>query len=469
MPLRYKYALSFVPGVEIYVRADCERILHLTPGWELSVRSNHPGFALVEADAPVPVEQLRQMPWLEGLFALVHCATVAMGEEGLPELCHLLSGLDWSDALSLWQHHRCEAGWDEPGPSSFRVTADRETWWAFPSDLFAESEPDSRQPKKHEYRSVDIEKAVGEVVWEKTQWPARMKGFDLEFYVHVFDCDAILGLSIVHITRRPVVEHCVMTTLRAGVVDAMRRLALLDSPAQIVIDPMCGAGSVPIAFGDVRDALPFRVGVERRDAVQMCRAQAIPRAAWPPCHAFGGDSSAEALGACLRNSRAAAGDGLRCDFVRWDACALPLRSACVDRIVVDLPFGNKCGSHHKNSKTYHLMLDEMHRVLADGGLAVLLTRERPLMLQYLTDEGNLLRWAIRSLTPVYMNMNCTVFCLAKRALAPGSSQPALTDAHHRPARAVPAWQRISEPKRHRPAPEKQALRTPTGDQTDDAS
>ena len=433
--MSFKYALSFVPGVEMYVQADCKRILHLTPGWVLSIRSNHPGFAVIEADAPVPVERLRQMPWLEGLFALVHCATVSMGEEGLPELCKLLDALDWSDALSLWRRHRREAGWEDAAPSSFRVTAERETWWAFPSDLLAESEPDSRQPKRHAYRSVDIEKTVGEVVWEKTQWPARMKGFDLEFYVHVFDSDAVLGLSIVHLTRRPVVPHCVMTTLRAGVVDAMRRLALLDAPAQIVVDPMCGAGSVPMAFGDVCDALPFDAGAARRDAVQMFRSPAVPQAAWARCHAFGGDSSTEALGACLRNSCEVEGGGLRVDFVRWDACALPLRTACIDRIVVDLPFGNKCGSHHKNSKTYHLMLDEMHRVLVDGGVAVLLTRERALMLRYLRDElrGNGSKWEIRSLTPVYMNMNCTIFCLAKRAHAVTDSLKVPHADAHRPA------------------------------------
>ena len=61
--------------------------------------------------------------------------------------------------------------------------------------------------------------------------------------------------------------------------------------------------------------------------------------------------------------------------------------SCVDSIIVDLPFGNKCGSHSKNERTYHRMLDEMHRVLRRGGCAVLLTRERPLMLGLLNNSS----------------------------------------------------------------------------------
>lgn len=33
------------------------------------------------------------------------------------------------------------------------------------------------------------------------------------------------------------------------------------------------------------------------------------------------------------------------DVVWWDASMLPLRTASIDRVICDMPFGNRCGNH----------------------------------------------------------------------------------------------------------------------------
>jgi hypothetical protein len=81
-------------------------------------------------------------------------------------------------------------------------------------------------------------------------------------------------------------------------------------------------------------------------------------------------------------------------FARWDATALPLRANVADIIVSDLPFGRRCGNHGVNERLYPKLLREWHRVLrksaAPGepsGTMVLLTLERPLLLQTLHRLG----------------------------------------------------------------------------------
>ena len=63
----------------------------------------------------------------------------------------------------------------------------------------------------------------------------------------------------------------------------------------------------------------------------------------------------------------------------WDAAALPLEDAGVTKIVTNLPWGERYGSHGENRKLYPIWIREFTRVLKRGGLMVLLTAEWRLM------------------------------------------------------------------------------------------
>ncbi|MGA9722632.1 MAG: hypothetical protein WBQ86_09275, partial [Candidatus Binatus sp.] len=63
----------------------------------------------------------------------------------------------------------------------------------------------------------------------------------------------------------------------------------------------------------------------------------------------------------------------------WDAGALPLGDASVNKIVTNLPWGLRYGSHGENRKLYPLWFKEFARVLKSGGVMVLLTAEWRLM------------------------------------------------------------------------------------------
>ena len=69
----------------------------------------------------------------------------------------------------------------------------------------------------------------------------------------------------------------------------------------------------------------------------------------------------------------------RVDLARWDATALPLESASVDRIVSNPPFGKQLSSIDKIGPLYEAAAAEWDRVLKPGGRAVLLAMEHELL------------------------------------------------------------------------------------------
>ena len=64
------------------------------------------------------------------------------------------------------------------------------------------------------------------------------------------------------------------------------------------------------------------------------------------------------------------------DLARWDATALPLETASVDRIVSNPPFGKQLSSIEQIGPLYEAAAAEWDRVLRPGGRAVLLAMEQ---------------------------------------------------------------------------------------------
>ncbi len=127
-------------------------------------------------------------------------------------------------------------------------------------------------------------------------------------------------------------------------------LAWLSEPRadDVVLDPFCGAATILIERAHLG-----------RYAMLM-----------------GSDRDPAALAAARVNV------GARYQPIRlenWDAGALPLGDASVDKIVTNLPWGLRYGSHGENRKLYPRWFQEFARVLRSGGVMVMLTAEWRLM------------------------------------------------------------------------------------------
>jgi tRNA (guanine6-N2)-methyltransferase len=116
---------------------------------------------------------------------------------------------------------------------------------------------------------------------------------------------------------------------------------------QVVYDPFCGAGTL------------------------LVEAAALGR----DLRLVGGDVSARALTAAAANQKTLFPGG---HLVRADATAMPLRTESVDRVVSNIPFGKRVGSHGANIELYPGFLSELGRVLRMDGRAVVLTDDKNL-------------------------------------------------------------------------------------------
>jgi SAM-dependent methyltransferase len=62
-------------------------------------------------------------------------------------------------------------------------------------------------------------------------------------------------------------------------------------------------------------------------------------------------------------------------LLRGDATRLPFPDGSFDVVLADLPYGHKVGDHRDNDALYRAFLDEVARVTATGGRAVVITHE----------------------------------------------------------------------------------------------
>ena len=219
----------------------------------------------------------------------------------------------------------------------------------------------ARQVGEHEYRRVDLKRAVELGIEERRDhtWRLDEDAADVEFWATQIGGELLIAmrLSDEHMRHRDYKIAHRPGSLRPSVAASM---AWLSEPRDddIVLDPFCGTGTVLI------------------ERAQLGRYKNL----------IGSDRDSSAIRAARENI------GPRYKPIElhqdWDAGSLPLTDGSVTKIVSNLPWGIKHGSHAANRRLYGDWIAEMNRVLAAKGRMVLLTSEWRLM-RDLADRGAL--------------------------------------------------------------------------------
>ena len=209
----------------------------------------------------------------------------------------------------------------------------------------------ARMAGEHEFRRVDFQRAVERGILERDDHTWRLEEGDaeVEFWATMIDAEFFLTvrLSDDRMRHREYKTAHRPASLRPSSAAA---LAWLSAPREddVVLDPFCGAGTILI---------------ERANLGRYAML-------------IGSDRDAEALSAARTN----VGNRYKpIQLENWDAAKLPLGDSSVDKIVTNLPWGVRYGTHGENRKLYPIWFNSFGRVLKSGGTMVLLTAEWRLM------------------------------------------------------------------------------------------
>ena len=136
-------------------------------------------------------------------------------------------------------------------------------------------------------------------------------------------------------------------TMRPSIAYNLCRL-LKIAEGDIIIDPMCGSSTIiEIALKEFKN-----------QAYYIC---------------------ADIDELSLQKSQRNLGNLGFVDIILCDSRRSPFRPSVFDKIITDMPFGKRCGSHKENVKIYPFLTQEFKRIMVEGGKAVVVTTEKSLI------------------------------------------------------------------------------------------
>ncbi|KAG5307653.1 THUM3 protein, partial [Pseudoatta argentina] len=218
---------------------------------------------------------------------------------------------------------------------------------------------------KHAVESKDVARVIGEVLQDKFHWLVDLSMYHLEIVCKLINDQLITHLRVTHKSKhhRNIVNFG-PTTLRSTICYNLLKLAN-PKLGDIIVDPMCGGGSIPIEA----------------------------TLAFPHSYVLCGDNDSRATDRTKSNMDASA-VACKIDLVQWTASKLPFKDSFVDIIVTDMPFGKRSGNKSYNKIFYKKFLLEFGRIVKLNGRIVLLTHDRNNFKDALMAAGNLF-WVIK--------------------------------------------------------------------------
>jgi tRNA G10 N-methylase Trm11 len=214
---------------------------------------------------------------------------------------------DWDAALGLWRSHLVRP----VDKIAFRGSCVRDG--------------------RHKYKSVDIAGEIGALTVDKFGWDVDLDHFSLEIVCILFENFMVAGLSLADTSRiqfrsrlanedrSAIADSQYVSTLRPSTAYLMLQLAQYRE-GDVLLDSMCGVGTIPICCAAFTDNRVFALGGEL-DSLPVGKA--------------GSNASVRVTNV---------------DISQWDSTRLPLRSKSIDKVLVDMPFGVRCGNHRLNNR-----------------------------------------------------------------------------------------------------------------------
>ncbi|CAD6204957.1 GSCOCG00003070001-RA-CDS [Cotesia congregata] len=185
----------------------------------------------------------------------------------------------------------------------------------------------------HAFESQEVAVKLGGEFNDLYHWLVDLTDYQLEILYKISFAETLILLRVTtESMHRRNIAFFGPTTLRATVCYNLLRLAK-PKPGEIIIDPMCGGGSIPI------------------EATKE----------FPLNYIIGGDNHEKAMERSRMNF-AMLPTAYKSDLIQWNLEHLPFKDSSVDAFVTDMPFGKRMGSMSNNRVQYKKYLLELGRV-----------------------------------------------------------------------------------------------------------
>jgi len=206
----------------------------------------------------------------------------------------------------------------------------------------------------HEYTSMDVARVLGDVVIEVTSRhygrspPVDLRKPSVIIHAFVRENELIIGVVLTgpwSLHRRGYRLYDHPAALKPTLAAAMLYIAgTMDK--QVIIDPMCGGGTIPI-----------EAALMHEDALIM-----------------GTDQSLRHIRGAIVNAYAA-GVGDRIMFRRWDAREIDRLGLEFDHMILNPPYGIRYGYPMSIRRLYRKFIESASKALAPSGRITMITTE----------------------------------------------------------------------------------------------
>jgi len=199
----------------------------------------------------------------------------------------------------------------------------------------------------HDFSSMDVQRVAGGGLDAHYNAAVDLEDYDVEVRVDVHDDRCLVSTQHTReaLSRRQLEGYQPRAALKANVAYALLRLAHLDAPPDVLLDPFCGSGTILLEAADL----------------------------WPETQCYGNDWDEEAVAGARKNvERAGLTD--RITIREGDVWHLAERfeDVTADLIVTNPPFGVRMASSMDFFPFYRRVLGQMAEVLRPGGTVVML-------------------------------------------------------------------------------------------------
>ena len=260
----------------------------------------------------------------------------------LSTIHHILEVRREADARTLTDVEQVVSGVELPElreAASFRVT--------------------SKRAGDHRFSSVDLQRAAGAVLHRRYGTPVDLRDFDVEVRVNLYHTHLVVGLQRTRdsLGNRIHRARSLRSSLKPTIAAAMLRLVGAHEGEGRLLDPMCGAGTIPIEARRINPRLELFASDWDAETVEVAR---------------------ETL----------AHHGVEVELRGADARSLSeTYRERFDYIAVDPPYGVRQARRTSLARLYRSLLPSFERVLTETGKIVLIVLKYRTFLKALEGTG----------------------------------------------------------------------------------